>query len=214
MAQKFTSWGDFSVIHKSKKYTAILSKKQFPAGSDIFLGTVMDFFHTDADQYRAELWDMVRERSDLTFMIITKRIERFNVNLPADWPTAYPHVRIACTAETQKMADTRLPFFLEANIPNRQIVCEPLLEAIDLSPYLKKGKVLQVVAGGENGRQKTIRPCQYELAKSLRDQCKKAKVAYWFKQTGTRWIDKDGEAHYINTHAAMFEIAQNLGLDV
>jgi protein gp37 len=174
----------------------------------------MDFFHKDVDQYRGELWDMIRARNDLTFMIVTKRIDRFNINLPSGWPQQYPHVRVACTAENQHMADTRLPFFLSADIPNRQIICEPLLGEIDISPYLKKGQILQVLAGGENGRAQTIRPCRYDWIQSLSEQCKTAKVNFWFKQTGTRWIDKAGKARYINSHAAMYEIAGNCGLDI
>ncbi len=214
MAQKFTSWGDFSKVHKSKKYNAILHKKLFPSGDDIFLGTLMDFFHKDADRYRAELWDMIRERQDLTFMIVTKRIDRFNINLPSDWSEHFSHVSIACTAENQQMADTRLPFFVSADIHNRQIICEPLLGEIDISPYLKKGKIRYVIAGGENGRAKTIRPCNHDWIKSLSGQCKKAKVDFWFKQTGTRWIDDKGQSRYVNSHAAMYEIAENCNLDI
>ena len=44
-----------------------------------------DFFIEEADSWRKEIWQMVKERKDLNFYIITKRIERFNVSIPDDW---------------------------------------------------------------------------------------------------------------------------------
>ena len=34
-----------------------------------------DFFHKDADEWRNDAWDMIRERSDCSFFMITKRPE-------------------------------------------------------------------------------------------------------------------------------------------
>lgn len=36
-----------------------------------------DFFIEDADQWRDEVWNFIKIRSDLSFVIITKRIHRF-----------------------------------------------------------------------------------------------------------------------------------------
>ena len=36
-----------------------------------------DFLLEDADEWRAEAWKIIRERSDCTFLFLTKRIERF-----------------------------------------------------------------------------------------------------------------------------------------
>ena len=55
---------------------------------------------------------MIRERTDIDFLILTKRIDRFLVSLPPDWGTGYDNVNIGCTVENQKMADYRLPLFL------------------------------------------------------------------------------------------------------
>ena len=64
-----------------------------------------DFFLEEADEWRPAAWSMIRERADLHFVIITKRIHRFLVGLPADWGEGYEHVTICCTCENQKMAD-------------------------------------------------------------------------------------------------------------
>ena len=78
-----------------------------------------DFFLEDADEWRVEAWDMIRTRSDLRFLIITKRIDRFNVSLPEGWGNGYNNVEICCTVENQNRADYRLPIFLDLPIKKR-----------------------------------------------------------------------------------------------
>jgi len=109
-----------------------------------------DFFLEDADEWRAEAWEMIRIRTDLRFLIVTKRIDRFNVSLPEDWGSGYDNVEICCTVENQDRADYRLPIFMSLPIKKRSIICEPLLEPINLRPYLNSF-IKQVVAGGESG---------------------------------------------------------------
>lgn len=91
------------------------------------------------------------------------------------------------------MADFRLPIFLEAPIKKKSIVCEPLLEEIDLSAYLNHG-ISQLIAGGESGY--NARPCRYEWILSLRSQCIAAGVSFYFKQTGAKFI-KDNRLYNI-----------------
>ncbi len=55
---------------------------------------------------------MIRERTDIDFLILTKRIDRFLVSLPEDWGEGYDNVNIGCTVENQELADHRLPLFL------------------------------------------------------------------------------------------------------
>ena len=75
---------------------------------------------------------MIRLRSDLRFMMITKRIDRFYKSLPEDWGDGYDDVTICCTMENQDRADYRLPLYKSAPKKHKVIICEPLLEWIDL----------------------------------------------------------------------------------
>ncbi len=143
-----------------------------------------DFFLEDADEWRVEAWDMIRTRSDLRFLIITKRIDRFNVSLPEDWGNGYNNVEICCTVENQNRADYRLPIFLDLPIKKRSIICEPLLEPIDLRPYLNSS-IKEVVVGGESGYY--ARLCDYSWILDIRQQSVEAGVNFYFKQTGTRF---------------------------
>ena len=136
---------------------------------------------------------MMRERSDVDFFFVTKRIDRLEKCLPPDWGEGYENVEINCTVENQQMAAYRLPILRDAPIRHKGIVCEPLLSAIDLSPYLGSW-VRQVVAGGESGNEARI--CDYDWILELRQQCVQAGVPFFFKQTGAR-LRKDGRIYRI-----------------
>lgn len=166
---------------------------KIPSGEFVYTCFTSDFFVEEADVWRPQAWAMIRLRRDLTFLIITKRIDRFRTGLPDDWGDGYDNVIICSTCETQERADYRLPIFLEMPIRHRQIVCEPLLEAIDLKPYLTH-EIESVYAGGESGVE--ARPCDYTWILSLRDQCRTAGIGFRFHQTGARLI-KDGRLYRI-----------------
>ena len=163
------------------------------AGETVFTCLTSDFFVPDADAWRPRAWRMIRSRPDLMFFIITKRIARFEVGLPPDWGAGYGNVTIAVTCENQQKAQERLPLLRSLPIRHRQIMCEPLLEEMDLTPFLD-GRIGGVTAGGESGE--NARLCRYAWIKSLAAQCARADVPFWFKQTGALF-EKDGRLYRI-----------------
>ncbi len=170
--------GDYKLITNETVYTCFTS----------------DFFVPEADEWRAESWQMIKERSDLHFLIITKRIDRFHVSLPDDWDDGYENVTLCCTVENQDRADFRLPIFLNEPVKSKMIVCEPLLEKINLSAYLYPS-ITQVVAGGESGS--SARVCDYDWVLELHRQCVEANIPFHFKQTGAHF-KKDSRLYHIN----------------
>ena len=70
-----------------------------------------DFLIQDADGWREECWKMIRQRSDCTFLFLTKRIERFIECIPEDWSDGYENVVVCCTVENQDNADRKLSVF-------------------------------------------------------------------------------------------------------
>lgn len=177
---------DSSIVTKTQNFDLPLRKnrsKQYkiPQGETVYTCFTSDFLLEDADIWRDDAWQMIRERGDLRFMFITKRIHRFSVCAPDDWDSGYNHVAVGCTCENQDRADFRLPFFLSAPIKHRYICCEPLLERVNLSPYLSDG-IEGVVVGGESGSE--ARLCDYEWVLDIREQCIKNCVPFTFKQTG------------------------------
>jgi len=154
-----------------------------------------DFFLLEADEWRTEAWSIIKQRPDLTFIMLTKRIDRFPVALPHDWGDGYENVRIGCTVENQETADFRLPLYTSYPIKGKFIVCQPLLGGIDLSPYLHA--VESVNVGGESGR--NARVCNFDWVLNIKEQCKKAEVDFDFRQTGSKFL-KDGEVKNINPY--------------
>ena len=152
-----------------------------------------DFYLEDADDWRPLAYEMMRIRSDLHFFLITKRIHRFYEALPEDWGNGYENVSICCTVENQDRTDYRLPIFKQLPIRHKAIICEPLLEDIDLSPYLGPW-VESVVVGGESGAKARI--CDYNWILNLRKQCIEADIPFYFKQTGAK-LKKDGRVYNI-----------------
>ena len=136
---------------------------------------------------------MIRQRRDLWFFFFTKRIDRFMECLPDDWGDGYPNVMVGCTVENQAMADYRLPIFRTLPIKHKSIIVAPMLEAIDISPYLD-ATIDEVSAGGESGYD--ARPCHYEWILALREQCVAKEVAFRFHQTGARFV-KDGRLYHV-----------------
>ncbi len=189
---------DASVVKKTGDFDLPVRRNRqgeykIVAGTEMDTCFTSDFLLDIADEWRAEAWTMIRQRPDLSFFFITKRIERLPVNLPMDWLGGYPHVTVGCTCENQAMAEKRLPVFWQAPISQKLIICEPLLGPIDLSPYLGPW-VRLVAAGGESGNE--ARPCDFAWIESLRRQCQAAGVAFRFRQTGANFI-KDGRQYRI-----------------
>lgn len=189
---------DSSVVTQTKNFDVPIRKKRngeykISSGTEVATCFTSDFFNKDADQWRTEAWEMIRERSDLNFLMITKRIDRLHVGLPSDWGDGYENVTICCTVENQDRADYRLPIYKEAPVKHKIIICEPILERIDLNPYIGQW-VEQVVVGGESGT--NVRVCDYDWVKEIHQLCIENDISFWFKQTGARLM-KDGKLYNI-----------------
>lgn len=172
-------------------------KGEYNIKGDIILATCFttDFFLPEADEWRSDAWAMVKERQDIDFLILTKRIDRFEVSLPTDWGDGYDNINIGCTVENQELADLRLPQFLSFPIKRRFVACSPLLGAIDLSAYLHG--IDHVSVSGESGRE--ARVCDYDWVLDIRKQCVAAGKTFWFKGTGSLFR-RDGTTQKVNPY--------------
>lgn len=83
------------------------------------------------------LLEMIRERADLQFLFLTKRIVRFMDCVPADWGEGYENVTVGCTVENQRVADERLPVFRELPIRHKNIICQPMIAQYSSRRILK-----------------------------------------------------------------------------
>ena len=156
----------------------------------VYLCFSSDFLIEEADQWRNDCWEIIKTRSDLHFIFLTKRIERFYKCIPRDWDSGYENVTVGCTVENQANAINRLSMFSDMPIKHKNIICQPLLEKIDISDYLNNIEL--VVVGGESDR--NARPLDYNWVLSIRDQCIAKNVSFQFRQCGTNFI-KDGKTY-------------------
>ncbi|MDO5294435.1 MAG: DUF5131 family protein [bacterium] len=186
---------DTDNVVKTDRFTAPIEKNKkgeykMKAGQLVYLCFSSDFLLEDADPWRKECWEMIKERSDLHFMFLTKRIERFLDCIPSDWGDGYPNVTVGCTIENQARADERLSIFQNLPIVHKNVICQPLIEGIDIKKYLQD--VEFVVVGGESDYR--ARPFYYDWALSLRKQCIATNTGFEFRQCGTYFI-KDGKQY-------------------
>ena len=164
------------------------------AGGTVYTCFTSDFLLPEADAWRTDIWKMIRQRQDLRFVIFTKRIERLESQLPEDWGDGYPNITFGCTCENQDRADYRLPIFLRLPLTDRMIVCEPLLESVDLRRYLESGRIRTVTVGGESGPGARI--CDFGWVRRIFDACREAGVGFCYHQTGAL-LWKDGKQYRI-----------------
>ena len=163
------------------------------SGKVVFTCFTSDFLLSDADEWREECWQMMKQRSDLWFYFFTKRIDRFMECVPDDWGDGYDNVLVGCTVENQDRADYRLPIFKSLPIKHKSIIVAPMIGPVDLSTYLD-GSIEEVSVGGESGPD--ARPCDYAWILSIREQCVNANIPFLFHQTGARLI-KEGKTYRI-----------------
>lgn len=108
--------GASSICRKTGNFDYPIKRKRdgsykLPSGKIVFTCFTSDFLLKDADEWRAECWRMMKQRSDCLFYFFTKRIDRFMQCIPDDWGDGYDNVLVGCTVEDQRRADYRLPFF-------------------------------------------------------------------------------------------------------
>lgn len=175
-------------------------------GPLVFTCSWSDFFIREADLWRDEAWEIIRQTPHLTYQILTKRIERAQGRLPWGTGQPWPNVWGIVSVEDQPTADRRIPILLQTNFAVRGISAEPLLGPIVLTKlghntvnrnaltgFLEGpgGSLLTrdalpgldwVIVGGESGP--GARPMHPDWARSIRDQCQAAGVPFFFKQWG------------------------------
>ena len=156
----------------------------------VYLCFSTDFLLEDADMWRADVWRMIKERSDCTFLFLTKRIERFMQCIPDDWGDGYDNVIVCCTVENQENADRKLSVFQRLPIKHKQITAQPLIGPIDLTNYLEG--IEAVTVGVESDRQ--ARVLDYDWVLSIREQCIDNNVSFSFRQCGSHFM-KDGRLY-------------------
>jgi len=182
-----------SDIVKTKDFTKIIDKNkkgEYKVKSGlVYLCFSSDFLIEEADMWRKECFDMMRERKDLKFLFLTKRIDRFISCIPKNWNDGYDNVVVCCTIENQETADKKLSIFSKLPIKHKCITAQPLIEKINIEKYLNDIEL--VVVGGESDI--NARVLNYDWVLDIREQCIRKNVDFEFRQCGTHFIKNNKE---------------------
>ena len=214
------------------------------------LADVLD--HEAPDEWREDLWQLIRMTPNLIWMLLTKRIGNAERMIPEDI-LALERVWVGATICNQVEADRDIQKLLALRMAGKRFVSyEPAQGPVDFRPWLMKlecgacgyrsaGELVEmcnhcdwrgegagefcpdcgaqnfddecpecghhlspehpdtqvlnwIICGGESGP--GARPMHPDWARSVRDQCAAAGVAYFFKQWG-EWVPSDYGTHSI-----------------
>lgn len=167
---------------------------KIPAGYCLRVNMASDTFVEEADEWRPEMWKIIRSRPDVRFYILTKRAQRMTTHLPDDWGEGYENVQLNITCENQHAFDERWPILRDLPARHKGMNLAPLIGPIDVEPALKTQQIEHIDLGGESFGGK--RPCHYEWVKQISDACEAHKVNFVFNSTGDVFV-KEGKTYHI-----------------
>lgn len=166
----------------------------------VFCGSLCDVFEDrrDLDQWRTDLFALIRQTPNLDWLLLTKRPETAANWIKREPGAPLPNVWVGTSAETQEQADRRVPFLLRVPAVLRFLSLEPLIGPIDhlgecpacgqrrdlAARCFCAGKptVSWIIVGGESGP--TARPMAMLWVADLVRLCREAEVPLFFKQWG------------------------------
>lgn len=187
---------DATQVQRSK--TRFRAPRRWPEPRRIFTCSWSDFFLHEADAWRPEAWEVIRQTPQHTYLILTKRPRRMRHCLPPDWGTGYPNVWLGVSIEDAHAQARRLPVLQQVPAAQRFLSLEPLLEP--LAPLDLTG-IAWVMVGEESGH--AYRPMAHAWVWPILEACQQHAVAFFFKQsaaskpgTGTALQHADGTSWY------------------
>jgi protein gp37 len=147
----------------------------------IFVNSMSDLFHKELPvRFIDSVFDAMEEADWHIYQVLTKRSALLVRYLRRRYGKAKApaHIWLGVSVEDRRNA-VRLNHLKAAQVSVRFVSFEPLLGSV--APIDLRG-IDWVIVGGESGPH--ARPMAEEWALEIRDQCKRDKVAFFFKQWG------------------------------
>ena len=167
----------------------------------VFVNSMSDLFQDGVDDDYIEFCVKVMVAADWhTFQVLTKRSERMRDLLQTRLKFAAncEHIWWGVSVENRKHGLPRIEHLRAARPRVAFLSIEPLLEDLGL---LDLTHIHWVIVGGESGP--CARPMQRNWVLSIRDQCCRTKVPFFFKQWGGVQKSKTGRTLDGRTYDAM-----------
>lgn len=147
----------------------------------VFVNSMSDLFHKEVPkEYIANVFETMEKADWHIFQVLTKRsslMKKFVNERYKDKPVP-EHIWLGISVEDQSKR-SRIKHLQDTNASIRFLSIEPLIGPIG---KLNLKDIQWVIVGGESGPY--ARPMQLSWARSVRDQCIKQKVPFFFKQWG------------------------------
>ncbi len=159
----------------------------WPRPRRIFTCSMSDVFHEKVPlEYVRAIFSVMESAHWHTFQILTKRSHRLTKLAPQlPWPS---NVWIGVSVETDQYV-SRIHDLATVPAAVKFLSLEPLLGPIDELPLHHMD---WVITGGESGHR--ARYMDPDWVRSIRDQCKRENVAFFFKQYGGRREKRGGSS--------------------
>ncbi len=143
----------------------------------VFVNSMSDLFQDDVpEEFIRRVFMTMQACPQHTFQILTKRSERMRrLAASLHWPrNVWMGVSVEDPRVIHRIADL-------AAVPAavRFLSCEPLIGPLE---DIRLDKIGWVIVGGESGPR--ARPVKEEWVRSIREQCRRAAVPFFFKQWG------------------------------
>jgi len=146
----------------------------------VFVDSMSDLFHHDVPfDFIDRVMKVIRENPQHTFQVLTKRSSRL---LDYEWigpRTPWPENLWLGVSVESELYTKRITDLSATTAHTKFLSLEPLLGPIE---NMQLGMIDWVIVGGESGRKP--RPMREEWVTSIRDQCARAGVKFFFKQWG------------------------------
>jgi len=149
----------------------------------VFVNSMSDLFHKDIPKaHIAAVFDTMEKANWHTYQVLTKRSSLLQKFINGRYKTAKVpgHIWLGVSIEDEQ-ATSRIAHLQNANAGVRFLSIEPLLGPVG---KLNLEGIDWVIVGGESGP--GARPVEAQWVIDIRNQCIKARVAFFFKQWGGR----------------------------
>jgi protein gp37 len=158
---------------------------KWKAPKRIFVNSMSDLFHIDVPRsYVQQVFDVMRRGHWHQFQVLTKRAERIEeVSDELFWA---PNIWMGVSVENEKYA-YRIEHLRKTGARTKFLSIEPLIGPVG---KLNLKGIDWVIVGGESGP--GARPMEPDWVTSIRDQCLRANVSFFFKQWGGVFKKKTG----------------------
>jgi protein gp37 len=154
--------------------------------SKIFVNSMSDLFHEEVPlDFIQSVFQTIKKTPQHIYQILTKRPERL-VEL-APHLEFHKNIWLGVSVESQDYI-SRIDLLRQVPANVRFLSCEPLLGSL----YLDLTNIDWVIVGGESGQKH--RPINLDWVRDIRNQCRRSKVAFFFKQVGGKTSKAGGNS--------------------